>query len=91
MPSRAFREWVEFGSYPNYLAAHIVAGRLEVEGVPTLIECVGNLPDGTNPTTIWVARLLAHRARFVVAWPEPSDEELTFLATGELLTEEQQA
>ncbi len=85
LPSGAFREWVEFASYPNYLVAHIVAGRLEVEGVPTLIDCVGILPDGTNPATIWVVKQLAHRARFVVAWPEPTDEELTLLATGELL------
>jgi len=33
---------------------------------------------------VLVPRELAHRARWVLSWPAPSDAELTFLATGEL-------
>lgn len=89
VPPGSLLEWERFASYPNYLVAHIVAGRLKLEGVPTFIECIGILPDGTSRATIWVIKKLAHRARFVLAWP-PTDSELLFLATGELLHEDPQ-
>jgi hypothetical protein len=78
--------WVRFERYSNYITASIVAGRLEVEGVPTIVEEAGVFP-GIDCATIWVPKALMHRARWVLAWPTPTDSELTFLATGELLPE----
>src|SRR5262245_17791686 len=43
-PRIDFREWRRFARYPNYLAAHIVAGLLENEGVPTVVESYGVFP-----------------------------------------------
>src|SRR5262245_58191417 len=40
-PNAEYREWRRFARYPNYLAAHIVAGLLESEGVPTIVESIG--------------------------------------------------
>ena len=77
-------QWERFARYPNYVAAQIVAGLLENEGVPTLVESIGVFPDATSFSTIWVPKEFAHRARWVLAWPPPTDAELTFLATGEL-------
>ena len=75
-------EWEEFDRHPNYLAAHIVAGLLENEGVPTIVESSSAFP-GTLFSAIWVPKHLLHRARWILAWPAPSDAELLFLATGE--------
>jgi hypothetical protein len=85
------REWERFERYPNYLAAQIVAGLLESEGVPTLVESIGAFPGGASFSTIWVPIELAHRARWILAWPPPSEAELTFLATGELTLEDQRS
>jgi hypothetical protein len=43
-PPMDFRDWRRFARYPNYLAAHIVAGLLESEGVPTVVESWGGTP-----------------------------------------------
>lgn len=83
-PAAPVREWERFGRYPNYLAAQIVAGFLENEGVPTLVESIGVFPDVTSYSTIWIPKELAHRARWILAWPPPTEAELTFLATGDL-------
>lgn len=40
--------------------------------------------DFTDAAEILVPHALAHRARWVLAWPPVPDEELLFLATGEL-------
>ena len=37
------REWVRFSRYPNYLAAYIVAGRLQAEEVPVIVEVIGEI------------------------------------------------
>jgi hypothetical protein len=77
-------QWERFARYPDYVAAHIVAGLLENEGVPAVVESIGVFPDVTSFSTIWVPKELAHRARWILAWPPPTEAELTFLATGEL-------
>jgi len=65
------------------LEAHIVAGRLNVEGVPTIVlAALGfEFPDNAE---ILVPRSLVHRARWVLAWPAMTDDDLLFLATGEI-------
>jgi hypothetical protein len=87
-PHTPFREWQRLDRYPNYLAAHIVAGLLENEGVPTIVESIGIFPD-TQFSSIWVPKELMHRARWILAFPPPTDNELTFLAIGELHSSEE--
>jgi hypothetical protein len=81
--------WERFARYPNYVAAEIVAGLLENEGVPVLVESIGVFPDTTSFSTIWVRKELAHRARWILAWAPPAEAELIFLPTGELSAEQE--
>ena len=83
IPIGAFAEWVRFSRYFNDLEAHIVAGRLNADGVPCVVEPTGPFP-GMMACALWVPKLLAHRARWVLSWAPFTDAELTFLATGEL-------
>src|SRR5262245_52988330 len=76
-------EWDAFATYPNYLAAEIVAGLLENEGLPAIVEAWASFP-GVGSATIWVPKGLIHRARWIVALGPPTDAELLFLATGKL-------
>lgn len=78
-----FRNWELFERYSNYLNALIVAGRLEADGVTTIVETASAFP-GVFAASLWVPEELVHRARWVLAWPMPTDRELIFLATGEL-------
>lgn len=89
IPVAAFSDWIRFATYFNHLEAHIVAGNLVTSGVPSVVEPLGNFP-GMTTAAIWVPRLLAHRARWVLSWLPPTDAELTFLATGELPTHTEQ-
>jgi hypothetical protein len=79
-------EWENFQEFGDDLAARIVAGRVEYEGVPTFIE--------TRPhwsgfrVIVRVPRPLLHRARWLMSLPFPTESELGFLATGELLDPE---
>ena len=75
--------WERFLRVPGSLEAQIIAGRLNAEGVPTVV-LVAPAPDFSDSAEILVPRELAHRARWVMAWPPPSEEELLFLATGEI-------
>ena len=88
LPGRKPGPWTCFASFRNYIAAYIVAGRLEFEGVPAIVVTVGSSYDGTSAASILVPQELLHRARWLIAWPAPSDAELTFLAIGELSTDE---
>jgi hypothetical protein len=65
------------------LDAHIVAGRLNVEGVPTIVLSALGLDSSSN-AEILVPHSLLHRARWLLAWPPVSEEELLYLATGEI-------
>ena len=89
VPVGAFSDWLRFATYFNDLEAHIVAGNLLTNGVPSLVERIGYFPSATS-AAIWVPRVLAHRARWILSWPAPSEAELTFLATGELSSHTEQ-
>jgi hypothetical protein len=80
-------DWEVFASYPHYLAAHIVAGLLENEGLPVIVSAWSAFP-GAVSATLWVPKHLLHRARWIAALSAPSDAELLFLATGDLSPEE---
>ena len=52
----------------------------EFEGVPSRIEARAS----ETMFVVCVLKKLAHRARWIVAQQQPTDEELDFLATGKL-------
>jgi len=83
LPPHQEVRWERFMRFFGPLEAHIVAGRLNVEGVPTIVLTALGL-DPSNNAEILVPRHLIHRARWVLAWPPVSEEELQFLATGEI-------
>ena len=76
--------WERFARFINPLEGHIVAGRLNVEGVPAIVEVASLGFDFSAATSVWVPKALMHRARWILAWEPPSEAELTFLATGEM-------
>lgn len=80
-------EWEVFAVYPHHLAAHIASGLLENESLPTIITAWTAFP-GVASATLCVPKHLMHRARWIEALLPPSDAELSFLATGELLPDE---
>ena len=82
-PSHQEVQWERFIRFPGPLEAHIVAGRLNVEGVPTVVLSASGL-EFPFTAEILVPRALLHRARWVLAWSPVSEEELLFLATGEI-------
>jgi len=67
------------------MEAHIVAGRLNADGVPTIVLAAPGL-EFLFTAEILVPKALLHRARWVLAWPPASEAELLFLATGEIGT-----
>ena len=83
LPSDQQLRWERFMRFPGPLEAHIVAGRLNVEGVPTVV-LTALAVDLSNAAEILVPRHLMRRARWVLAWPAVPEEELQFLATGEI-------
>lgn len=83
LPQGSELKWESFLRHLGPLEAQIVAGRLDAEGVPTIVLAAMSL-DFSNAAEILVPRHLVHRARWVMAWPEVSEEELLFLATGEI-------
>jgi hypothetical protein len=76
-------EWEVFARYPNYIAAQIVAGLFESDGLPSIVEAWMAFP-GVGSATVWVPKPLMHRARWITALATFTDAELVFLATGEL-------
>ena len=83
-------DWEAFAVYSHHLAAHVVAGLLESEGLPTIITAWTAFP-GLASATLWVPKHLMHRARWITALAPPTDAELLFLATGELSPDEERA
>jgi hypothetical protein len=83
LPSGRAVEWERFMSFHDPLEAHIVAGRLNSDGVPTIVVPAPAI-DFSATSDLFVPRHLVHRAHWVLAWPPLSDEELLFLATGEI-------
>jgi hypothetical protein len=83
LPQGGEIHWERFLRYLSPFEAQIVAGRLNAEGVPTIV--VSALPvDFSSNAEILVPRYLIHRARWVLAWPPVTEEELLFLSTGEI-------
>src|SRR5690349_11403457 len=82
-PRQQELHWETFMRFSAPMEAHIVAGQLNAEGVPTVVLSAAGL-EFVFAVELLVPRALVHRARWVLAWPPLSDEELLFLATGEI-------
>ena len=80
--------WEIFARFPNFWEGHVLAGLLRSEDVPAQVLSLSPLFD-SGFSAVLVPRELVHRARWVLAWPPPSEAELTFLATGELPNQEE--
>ena len=76
--------WDVFASFPNFWEGQILGGLLNNEGVPAIVDFTWPDFGGASCSVVRVPRELAHRARWILAWPAPTEAELTFLATGEM-------
>lgn len=76
--------WEVFASFPNFWEGQILAGLLNNEDVPAIVEFTWPDFGMQSYSVVRVPCELAHRARWILAWPPPTEAELTFLATGEM-------
>lgn len=77
-------EWELFRRFSDLGSAEVLCAWLLREGVPAMVDprYLENALEGEYH--VLVHRKLVHRAGWVVAQLPPSDEELEFLATGQL-------
>jgi hypothetical protein len=80
-------EWQTFEVVDDEGSAEVLAGRLRSEDVPAAVHRQSPVP-GIEEYHIVVPTNLAHRARWVMAGAPRTDAELTYLATGELGTDD---
>jgi hypothetical protein len=77
-------EWDLFRSFDDPTSANVMCEWLLRENVPAKVE-TRSLEHGIEAKhCVFVHRTLIHRARWVIAQLQPTDEELEYLATGEL-------
>jgi hypothetical protein len=77
-------EWEFFKSFPDFGPAEAMRVWLQHENVPTKIEARSLESGIEHQYCVFVAKRLAHRARWVTAQLPPTEQELEFLATGKL-------
>lgn len=77
-------DWELFRAFDDHGAADVMCSWLLREQVPARVETrsLENAVEAKH--CVFVHRTLAHRARWVVAQLPPTDEELEYLATGQL-------
>jgi hypothetical protein len=83
-------DWEFFRSFPDLGPAEAMRVWLQHEQVPAKVEARSLESGVEHQYCVFVAKRLAHRARWIVAQLPPSDEELEFLATGKLPGSEEQ-
>jgi len=76
--------WVKFKDLASSLEASALGALLEQNGVPVHLEHFGELPGLEVGVVVAVPRGLLHRAQWLLAGQNFTDEELSSLATGEL-------
>ena len=77
-------EWEGFRAFLDRGVAEALAARLESEGVPTKIEARRLESAVEGQFVVFVAKKLAHRARWILAQLPPEEAEVFFMATGKL-------
>jgi hypothetical protein len=76
-------DWVIFQSFDNRSLADMLSERFEANDIPTKID-YGAYHPGVDGVHLYVPSHLVHRAKWLCNESALSDEELVFLATGEL-------
>jgi hypothetical protein len=76
--------WTAVASFSEPLSAEALAGRLTNENVPSQVSSNQTLPGLASEFAVLVPTELLHRAQWVLKQTNFSDQELTYLATGEL-------
>ena len=78
-------EWTIFKSFDNRALAEMISERFQLNGIPTKLD-YGAYNSGVDGVRLYVPQNLVHRARWLTSETALSDEELDYLATGELST-----
>jgi hypothetical protein len=77
-PSEFVREFESLGG------AQVVKSLLDAEGIESWLEVISISGGVPSRFRLRVDASMAHRARWILAEPEITERELTYLATGEL-------
>lgn len=72
--------WVLLEACPEPVAAEVIAGRLQADGIPARISTLSPIPGLASNAEVYVPSGWLERARQSLAAQLPSDEELTELA-----------
>jgi hypothetical protein len=84
MGAKSKPNWEVIVSLSDLPSAHVLATRLEAEGVAALVTSDTQLLGEARACDVLVPSELAHRARWLLSQSEFTDEELNYLATGKL-------
>jgi hypothetical protein len=76
--------WSAVATFGDPISAEALAGRLASEEVPCRIVSNETLPGLATAFAVLVPAELLHRAQWVLKQADFSEQELTYLATGEL-------
>ena len=76
--------WSAVAVFADPISAEALAGRLTSEEVPCRVVSNEALPGLASAFAVLVPAELLHRAQWVLKQADFSDQELTYLATGEL-------
>jgi hypothetical protein len=76
--------WVGVDAYPDRFSAEAIVGLLAGEGVPAYIASDEPIPGLARNFSVLVPPEFLQRARGILKQAPVSDNELTYLATGEL-------
>ena len=82
-------QWEEFKVFSGRGPAEALLAQLKLNQVPAKIETYALEGCIEMQFRVLVGSHLAHRARWIVAQLPPTEEELTFLATGQLPSQDQ--
>ena len=74
--------WVVLQTCPDPLAAQVLAGRLQADGIPAQVRTFGPIPGLEQNVEVQVPGPWLERARQSLQAERPSEEELTALALG---------
>ena len=77
-------DWDIFKIFETHASADILADHLNAEGIPTQVIAEKLEAGLESEFQVLVPSELVHRARWVLANSEFTDNELNFIATGEL-------
>ena len=80
--------WQQFATYSDAASAEVAAGLLRSEGVPVNVASDEPMPGLIQGFRLLVPAEMLHRARWVVANADFTDEELAFFATARLDSDE---